>query len=206
MGPGRNHAAEVLKALRGKARTAVIVDLWATQRGTWDVSDWLNRGETVEDLVRRVAKARFEAAGLKFRPAGPIKRDRIDLVLSSELSTQEKLLLLALVETDGAVQLSMSRLGQLCSLHRVSAQRIVGRLRGSGVLAEGKSYPIAWDVMAALCAAAGRPVAPVKPSESTEELSTPYGATRKRWDGEPYPGLDDPWTAPVTAQRSSRRR
>ena len=48
--------------------------------------------------------------------------------------------------------------------------------------------------------------APVKPSGSSEEPSTPYGATRKRWDGEPYHGLDDPWTAPVTAQRSSRRR
>ncbi|MDP9477673.1 MAG: AAA family ATPase [Actinomycetota bacterium] len=74
-GPGRDHARQVARSLRGKARDVRIVKLPGLQDGG-DVSDWLSSGGTTEELERQVSLS----SSLKGNDGDDTPRDGLDFV------------------------------------------------------------------------------------------------------------------------------
>ncbi|MGH3304119.1 MAG: helix-turn-helix domain-containing protein [Streptosporangiaceae bacterium] len=134
-GPGRRHAATVLDAIAGTASSAVVCDLHAPGRGPWDVTDWMAT-RSAAGLAGRVGRARMEAAGYTWRPGGPVKAGREEILWASALDPTAKLVLAALMwlARDGGGTPAASQLAARTSLHRVTVQNTLTRLRGLGVL------------------------------------------------------------------------
>jgi len=154
-GPGKRHAAAVAAALASTARSVIVLEL-PHLHGPNDVSDWLARGNTVQKLLELTARARFTGAGLHRPPRGPQK---LDLIFDAAIDSSSKLAMLALLHCsshDGGrkvdlVKVSAATLGQMTGLHRVTAQKLVARLREYGILRRdphGIGHVIAWDILA----------------------------------------------------------
>ena len=122
------------------------------------MSDWLDHGGSKKGLLGRVEEARFAASGVSHAKRDP------GWILRGKLATLEKLLLLALYHHsrhDGGkkqdiANLTAARAAELCSCHRVTAQRALTSLRRLGVLRRSEDGDvIAWDILAILAAPAG---------------------------------------------------
>src|SRR5262249_43323654 len=129
-----------------------------------DVSDWLARHGTVERLGELAARALADLGGLGRR--APAWKEQPDLVFAAGLDPLDKLVLLACWyyaapahREDGgtvpATGVTAAALAALCGVHRVTAQRVLARLRAAGLLRRlPEGHAVAWDVLAARAAVA----------------------------------------------------
>jgi hypothetical protein len=110
----------------------------------------------LNDTRELTARARFTRAGLDRPPRGPQK---LDLIFDAAIDSSSKLAMLAMLHCsshDGVrkvdlVKVSAATLGQMTGLHRVTAQKLVARLREYGILRRdphGTGHVIAWDILA----------------------------------------------------------
>jgi hypothetical protein len=133
-GPGRRHAAAVEDALAAVTCSCVVVDLHDGTSGPWDVTDWLSRRyRGKNELLAAVGAARLKAAGYERprRDGTPLPRDQVEFIYGSTVDATGKLVLLARCKYPHA---SASRIASACSLHRVTVQNTITRLRAMGVL------------------------------------------------------------------------
>jgi len=155
-GPGRRLADAVARGLRGVAASVLIVTLPGCH-GPDDVSDWLNRGGTPDQLNELIGAARYNTFGTGRPPRNDQQRrgSRSRIILESSTRPMTKLLLLAAYnlssqeQRKNIVNVTVGELARLCGIHRVTAQRAIAKLRDQGVLVrrETGGHVIAWDIL-----------------------------------------------------------
>ena len=133
--PGLNHALIIESALRGIAATVLVV-LLPDLRPPQDVSDWLEGGRTLEDLVSLVRQIRSKVSlhGGRLK-GGDAKQEAI---FRAKLASALKLLLLALWHrTKGLTPIPTvpaSKMALDTAMHRVTVQKLFTGLHQAEVL------------------------------------------------------------------------
>ncbi|MFO0805502.1 MAG: hypothetical protein U0791_20550 [Gemmataceae bacterium] len=131
--PGARLAESIRTSLARAEITSVILKLPRLRRAE-DVSDWLDfRNGTPEELHRQVAKV-FAAGRSALPPARGGHRNR-HRILTSRFTTAQKMILLAIHHYSGSGgRLTVGDIADAASLHRVTAQRLLGAFRKHGIV------------------------------------------------------------------------
>lgn len=150
-GPGRVLAGNVVAGLRGRAASAITLQL--PIHGRDDVSDWLAARGHIPRLVELATQARYTAAGVSGKPDGfALQR----LVFAAALPTLDKLLLLAAVAKKSRVHgvdvcaATVAELAAMAGCHRVTAQQRLTALRGLFRRDPAGRLTLCWEYLAAI--------------------------------------------------------